>query len=207
MLDAAPLTRAATVAPASFNPEALTVEATICTFADVARRDAQGASLERLDPSGLDVTGLIGAPLLDGHRQVSGRDVIGAVEAFRVEGGALVATIKLSRASDAAPLVARITEGILRGVSVGYRVSRWTDSTDPNTRQRIRTAASWQIIEVSAVPIPADTGANFRSATMPLDNQPAAARNGNPTPRRYSRPCPFGRPWPGRGGYLDRLRC
>lgn len=172
-LDASPLallTRAAIVAPASFDPEAQTVQATISTFADVARRDAQGAYLERLDPAGLDVTGLVGAPLLDGHRQASGRDVIGAVEAFRMDNGELVATIKLSRAADAAPLVARITEGILKGISVGYRVARWIESIDPNTRQRIRTAAAWQITEVSAVPIPADTGAHFRSLPMPLDN-------------------------------------
>lgn len=172
-LDASPLallTRAAIVAPASFDPEALTVEATISTFADVVRRDAQGAYLERLDPAGLDTSGLVGAPLLDGHRQASGRDVIGAVEAFQMKGEALVATIKLSRAADAAPLVARITEGVLKGVSIGYRVTRWADSIDPNTRQRIRTAAAWQITEVSAVPIAADPAAFFRSASMPLDN-------------------------------------
>lgn len=172
-LDASPLTlltRAAIVAPASFDPEALTVQATISTFADVVRRDAQGAYLERLDPAGLDTSGLVGAPLLDGHRQASGRDVIGAIEAFQMQGGALVATIKLSRAADAAPLVARITEGVLKGVSIGYRVTRWADAIDPNTRQRIRTAAAWQITEVSAVPIAADPAAFFRSASMPLDN-------------------------------------
>jgi phage head maturation protease len=117
-------TRAATVAPASFDPEAQTIEATISTFADVARRDAQGAYLERLDPAGLNASGLIGAPLLDGHRQGSGRDVIGTVEAVRMDSGRLVATIRLTRAADAAPLVARITEGTLKGVSVGYTVAR-----------------------------------------------------------------------------------
>ena len=96
---------------------------------------------------------------MDGHRQVSGRDFIGAVEAFAMEGGALVATIKLSRATDAAPLVARITEGTLKGVSIGYRVTRWAETYDPTTRQRVRTAAAWKITECSAVPIAADPAA------------------------------------------------
>ncbi len=169
----ATLTRAAIVAPASFNAEALTIEATLTTFADVPRRDATGPYLERLDPAGLDTSALIGAPLLDGHRQASGRDVIGAIESFQIEGGAIVATIKLSRAADAAPLVARITEGILKGVSIGYKVTRWAESIDPITRQRIRTAALWQISECSAVPIAADKAAYFRTGNpMPLDQTP-----------------------------------
>ena len=174
--DASPdatLTRAAIVAPASFNAEALTIEATLTTFADVPRRDATGPYLERLDPAGLDTSALIGAPLLDGHRQASGRDVIGAIESFQIEGGAIVATIKLSRAADAAPLVARITEGILKGVSIGYKVTRWAESLDPITRQRVRRAALWQISECSAVPIAADKAAYFRTGNpMPLDQTP-----------------------------------
>jgi HK97 family phage prohead protease len=168
-------TRAATVAPASFDPEAQTIEATISTFADVPRRDGQGAHLERLDPAGLNASGLIGAPLLDGHRQGAGRDMIGTVEAVRFDGGKLVATIRLTRAADAAPLVARITEGTLKGVSVGYTVARWVETTDPQTRQRVRTAAVWSINEVSAVPIPADPGAHFRSNHMLDDTQPDPA--------------------------------
>lgn len=165
------LHRSAPLSIGTFNAEARTVDATISTFADVTRRDARGSYTERLDPTGLDTTTLSGVPLLDGHRQGSGRDVIGAIQSYRMEGANLVATFRLSGASDAAPIIERISEGTLRGVSVGYRVTHWQESRD-GQGQRVRTATAWTIHEVSAVPIPADSGAKFRSgSTMPLDNE------------------------------------
>jgi len=161
------ITRRAVFSPNTFNADAMTVEATISTFAPVTRRDASGAYEERLDPAGLDLSRLVGAPVLDGHRQGSARDVIGTVTAYRMEEGALVAAIRLSGAKDAAPIVARISEGTIKGVSVGYKVTAWRTSNDPTTKARVRTAAAWSISEVSAVPIPADPGATFRSENMP----------------------------------------
>lgn len=160
------MTRRAVISAGSFNADSMTVEAVISTFSDVARRDTRGAYVERLDPAGLDMTRIVGAPVLDGHRQGSARDVIGIVENARSEDGKLIAVIRLSAAEDAAPVIARIREGTLRGVSVGYRVSRWSDSIDPTTKSRVRTAAAWSIFEVSAVPVPADPGATFRSDPM-----------------------------------------
>jgi HK97 family phage prohead protease len=165
------LHRAADFQPESFNADGLTVDAVISTFADVTRRDARGAYLERLDPAGLDLSRLVGAPVLDGHRQGSARDVIGTVTGHRMEGGQLVASIRLSGAADAAPVVERIREGTLKGVSVGYRVSKWTESNHSNSKTRVRTAAAWSIFEVSAVPIGADAGATFRSESPMLDDQ------------------------------------
>lgn len=156
------LTRRAVFAPDTFNADAGTVEAVISTFAPVQRK----GFMERLDPAGLDTSRLIGAPVLDGHRQGSARDVIGTITGHRMEDGKLVATIRLSGAADVAPIVERIREGTIKGVSIGYRVSRWAESTDPNSRARVRTAAAWSISEVSAVPIPADSGAQFRGENM-----------------------------------------
>lgn len=163
------LHRAADFQPESFNADGLTVDAVISTFADVTRRDARGAYVERLDPAGLDLSRLVGAPVLDGHRQGSARDVIGTVTGHRIEGGQLVASIRLSGAADAAPVVERIREGTLKGVSVGYKVTRWSEGTDPQTKSRTRTATAWAIFEVSAVPVPADSGATFRGQTPMLD--------------------------------------
>jgi len=156
------LTRRAVFAPDTFNADAGTVEAVISTFAPVQRK----GFMERLDPAGLDTSRLIGAPVLDGHRQGSARDVIGTITGHRMEDGKLVATIRLSGAADAAPIVERIREGTIKGVSIGYRVTRWAESTDPNSRARVRTAAAWSISEVSAVPIPADPGSQFRGESM-----------------------------------------
>ena len=157
--------RAAALAVASFNDEDQTIDAIASTFADVQRRDSRGVFIERLDPTGLDVTSVVGVPLLDGHRQGSARDVLGIVQGHRIEDGALIVTLRLSQASDAAPAVTRIREGLLR-VSIGYSVLRWAESIDPTTKSRVRTAAAWRIVEVSAVPVPADPGATFRSANM-----------------------------------------
>jgi phage head maturation protease len=157
------LTRAAIFTPSTWNAEAQTIEAVISTFADVVRRDAKGAYLEKLDPAGLDLSALDGAPLLDGHRTESARDVIGSITGHRIEAGKLVATIKLSGAADAAPIVARIAEGSVRAVSIGYRVTKWADEVDPVTKGRIRRAVAWSISEASAVPVGADRGAKFRN--------------------------------------------
>jgi HK97 family phage prohead protease len=170
------LHRAAPLTPASFNAEAMTVEAVISTFSDVQRRDSRGEYTERLSATGLDLSNLTGAPVLDGHRQGSARDVIGTVTGHRMEGGKLIATIQLSAAPDVASIVQRIREGTLRGVSVGYRVTKWAESIDPD-KTRIRTAAAWSIQEVSGVPIPADAGAKFRKAdTMELDDDTIQTR-------------------------------
>lgn len=156
------LIRRAVFAPDTFNADAGTVEAVISTFAPVQRK----GFMERLDPAGLDTSRLIGAPVLDGHRQGSARDVIGTITGHRMEDGKLVAMIRLSGAADAVPVVERILEGTIKGVSIGYRVTRWAESTDPNSRARVRTAAAWSISEVSAVPIPADPGSQFRGESM-----------------------------------------
>jgi phage head maturation protease len=160
------MTRRAALLPASFDEAALTVEATISTFSPVQRHDQRGGYTERLDPAGLDTSRLVGAPVLDGHRQGSARDTIGVVTAFRMDGASLVAAIRLLQSDDVKPIVDRIRQGVIRGVSIGCRVSHWKESLDPVTKARTRTAAAWQIFEASAVPVPADPGATFRSHVM-----------------------------------------
>lgn len=129
--------RRAAFTPSSFNETNHTVEATISTFADVTR----AGFIERLNPDGLDATGLVGAPVLNGHRQDSATDVIGHITGHRTEGRSLIATIQLTKAADAAPIIERIREGSVRGVSIGYQVSRWIEfdrsrHQSPNSHSR-----------------------------------------------------------------------
>ena len=167
------LTRRAVFAPDTFNADAGTVEAVISTFAPVQRK----GFMERLDPAGLDTSRLIGAPVLDGHRQGSARDVIGTITGHRMEDGKLVAMIRLSGAADAVPVVERILEGTIKGFSIVYRVRKWTDSNDPVTRARVGTAAAWEINEVSAVPIPADPGSQYRGENMEKEDDLKTVEN------------------------------
>lgn len=167
------MSRAALLTPSTFDAAAQTVEAVASTFADVVRRDARGAYIERLDPAGLDARELEGAPLLNSHRQGDTRDVVGVVAAHRLEGGKLIVTLRLSQAPDAAPTVQRISEGTIRGVSVGYRVNQWSESMENG--QRVKTATRWTISEVSAVAIPADAGATFRKKEDSMTPEELAA--------------------------------
>lgn len=156
-------TRRATFAPESYNSETRTIEAVISTGADVERRDARGAFIERLDTGAIDLASLEGVVVLDGHRQTGSEHVVGTVISARRDGVAIVATIRLSAAEDVRSTVMKVEEGILRGVSVGYAVSRWSETTDPKSKSRIRTATAWTIREVSLVGIPADPQSKIRS--------------------------------------------
>ena len=163
--DLRPMFRRADLTPGTFNEDAMTVEAVLSTYADVQRV----GYIERLDPAGLDDRDLIGAPFLDSHKQSSGAHVIGVIQAVRHEAGQLLGTIRLVQSDDARPIVDRIKGGYLRGVSLGYRVKRWVETTNP-AGQKVRTAAAWSVFEVSAVPVPADPGAKFRGLNMAEDN-------------------------------------
>lgn len=160
------LIRRANIRPSTWNEEARTIEAVISTGAPVTRRDARGPFVERLDLDAIDPAMLAGIPVLDGHRQTGSEHTVGVVESARRDGSSLLATIRLSAAADVANVAAKVAEGVLRGISVGYQVAKFEDSEDPKTRQRIRTATDWRIFEVSLVAIPADPSAIIRSFSM-----------------------------------------
>lgn len=151
-------TRAATIAPATLNRDDGTVDVVLSTGAPVKR----AGYVERLaiDPAAVTIAPRL--PVLDSHRQGSISDVKGRVENVRFEAGQIVATLRIS---DPAALAA-IERGDVTGVSIGYRVTRWQDSTDA-TGQRARTATAWELVEASLVAIPADPQALIRSAALP----------------------------------------
>lgn len=150
----------ATMAPASFDPEARTVEAVIATTTPVTRRDARGTFAEVLDFTTLDLTNAANLRVLDSHRTASIRDTMGTVEAVRVEGDKLIAKLKLSAADDVTPVLQRIADGTIRGVSIGYRVTRWTENQSGGTRTR--RPAEWALTEVTLTSNPADPAATLR---------------------------------------------
>lgn len=153
-------TRAATIAPATLNRDDGTVDVVLSTGAPVKR----AGYVERLaiDPAAVTIAPRL--PVLDSHRQASIQDVKGRVENVRFEVGQIVATLRIS---DPAALAA-IERGDVTGVSIGYRVTKWQDSSDA-TGQRVRTATAWELVEASLVAIPADPQALIRSATLPQD--------------------------------------
>jgi phage head maturation protease len=165
------LRRSATPRPASFDEAALTVEAVVATAEPVARRDARGPFLEVLDMGTLDLTRAKGAAVLDNHRTGSARDAVGIVEDVRIEDGVALARLRFSRADDVAPIIARVQDGTLLGVSVGYRVAGWREGTDAQ-RRRTKSPSAWAITEVSLTPNPADPNARIRSQQEGHDMEP-----------------------------------
>lgn len=165
--------RAAALAPTTFDEKANTVEVVLSTGAAVQR----AGYIERLPIENADLRGIAGAPVLDAHAQHSTRAVIGVIEKAWRKDGELRALLKLSSRSDVAGIVQDIKDGIIRNVSIGYRVSKWADSTN-SKGERVRTALAWKILESSFVPVGADAGAVVRSDPMKTKKKGAA----NPAP-------------------------
>lgn len=186
------LTRLAPVRPSSVDAEARTFEAVISTGAAVQR----GGFVEILDLDAVDPATLAGLPVLDSHRQTSGRDVLGRIVSARREGDSLIAAFRLSEAADVAPIIARLGDGTLTDFSIGYRVADWREGRDAAGR-RTRTAIRWEITEVSIVPRGADPRAK-RRGDMPeeqIDEMTRAERERVDGIRSIGRAAGLGDDW------------
>ena len=169
------IARRASFAPRSVDPDARTVEVVWSTGAPVKRRDLDGDYVERLslDPEAVDLSRLIGASVLDAHRQTAVRDVLGTVRDAAVTGKQGIATIQFSARPEVEPVWQDVTAGILRHVSVGYSVEAWDESTEDG--RRVRTAVRWTPHEISLVPSPADPGATVRMEDTIMEQQTTAS--------------------------------
>jgi hypothetical protein len=155
----------------SVNEQARTVDVTFSTGASVDRMDywtgkryremlsmnPKHVRLDRLNTAG---------PFLNAHSAYSVDDVLGAVVpgSARIEKGVGVATIRFSRREDVEPIFQDVIDGILRSVSVGYRVHKFEEDASKDNKIPVRTAVDWEPYEISAVPMPADAGAGMRDA-------------------------------------------
>ena len=167
----------------SYNAETRTFAATFSAGAPRQLRDASGPFLEVVDLSGFDPAALVIKTVFLDHRH-STDAAVGVVTAARREGAALVGEVQLSAAESVADVRTKVAEGVIGAVSIGYRVTKWTEGRDASGR-RTKTAAAGELVELSLVGIPADPAAVIRSeGAMPTETevteqqQPAA----DPTP-------------------------
>jgi len=169
------LTRTAAFEPSTYNPEQRTVQVVFSTGADVERSDFEGPYIERLsmDPSAVDLSQLIGGPVLDNHDRFSSvRAVLGVVTEASVDGKRGEATVRFSERPEVQGIARDVQQGIIRSVSVGYTVLNWqTEKRADGTR--IKTATKWTPKEISFTPLAADAGARVRGQNMneELQNQ------------------------------------
>lgn len=165
-----PLMLRASVKPSSIDDEARTVELTWTTGAAVLRRSwFDGDYYEELSlEAGHVRMGRLenGAPLLDSHIGWSLDGVLGVVESARIEGNEGIATVRFARGEDdehAEAVWRKVRDGILRHVSVGYRVYRY-EITEEEGKLPVHRATDWEPYELSIVPMGADDAATVRAA-------------------------------------------
>lgn len=135
--------------------------------------------IEELDLAGADLSRLnAGAPVLDTHGAWDLRSVIGVVERAWVADGEGRATIRLSNRPEVDGIRRDIADGILRNVSVGYRVDAVERIRHLDEPDLIRVTA-FTPMEISIVPIPADAGAQVRRSGD-LPEHPVSIHEDNP---------------------------
>ena len=172
------MARAAQIRAASFDEADNTIEVVWTTGASVRRYDYRGGEyydeVLAVSPDAIRLERLnLGAPLLDTHSSYELRNVLGSVVpgTARVEGGKGLARIALSRAPDDASVISKIRDGIIRNISVGYHIHRVEKKMGAEGDVGTWRVVDWEPHELSAVPIPADPGAQIRSADNPNDGK------------------------------------
>jgi len=163
---------------ASVNPEKRTVELIFSTGAPVERMDWWSGKryIETLsmNPDHVRLDRLnSGAPLLDAHSAWSVNDQLGVVEpnTARIEKKQALATVRFSTRDAVEPIWQDVKGGIIRSVSVGYRIHKFEETTGKEGAIPTRLATLWEPYEVSLVPMPADVGARVRQGDR-LDTNP-----------------------------------
>jgi HK97 family phage prohead protease len=163
--------RAAQVRAASYDETDNSVEVIWTTGATVPRRNwmtgkrynetlelRQGAvRLDRLNA---------GAAFLDTHDDWSLRSVIGNVVpgSAKIEGGKGIARIRLSNAPGDVDTVTKIRDGNIANISVGYIIHKVEKTENGDGEPEDWRVVDWEPMEISAVPVPADAGAQVRSS-------------------------------------------
>jgi hypothetical protein len=121
------------------------------------------------------------APLLDNHSSYGGvRSILGVIESAKIDGKRGTATVRFSDREDVAGVVRDVQNGILKNVSVGYRVHKMVKVEDGDGQVPVMRAIDWEPFEVSLVLIPADAGATVRSGETAASNPCLILTRGEP---------------------------
>lgn len=165
-----PLDVRAVTVPTSAVDDARTIEVTFSTGAAVERFDWYSGKryLEKLslDPKHIRLARLNdGAPLLDSHSGWSVKSILGAAVpgTAKVDGRSGTATVQFSGRDEVTPIWKDVRAGLIRNVSIGYRVYKFEEEQGKSNALPVRTAIDWEPFEISMVPMPADAGAKTRS--------------------------------------------
>jgi hypothetical protein len=174
------LTRAvAAFQPSTIDDENRTIEVTWTTGATVRRSGFFSGSFDEellMGDDNVDLSRLnSGAPVLNSHNAFDLSKVLGVVE----DGSARLlgpkgqrkgrATVRFSDRAEVEPIWRDVKGGIIRNLSAGYSVEEWQRINPPPTARGedaipLMRAVRWTPLEISLVAVPADAGAQTRSA-------------------------------------------
>lgn len=150
------------VAPDSYDAKTRSVDAVLSSGAAVRRwyfTEELEISAEAVDLARAE-KGLV--CLLDSHNQYAADAVLGNVSNVRIENGELVGTLTFADTDEGRKIEARVARKELRGISIGYRVSKWEIQSVDEDHETWR-ATRWELLEVSLVSVPADANAGVRA--------------------------------------------
>lgn len=192
-----PMQRAAAFVPSTLNAESRTVELTWTTGARGLRSSLFGGDwFEELDMSSgavrLDRLNS-GASLLNNHQGRELSNVLGVVERAWIDGKEGRALVRFSEREDVEPIWRDVQAGIIRNVSVGYQVHRWSDPIrSADGEPPIYRALDWEPMELSLVAVPFDAGAQVRNqpTVEPPQMKDHVSAGGDPAANEQERQAP-----------------
>lgn len=193
--DVGPLAFRAAITPASLDADKRTVQLTWTTGARVMRGfyDPYWEELS-LDPRHVRMDRLRSgtAPLLNNHSSYSLDDVIGVVESAQLDPGSASgsAVVRFDRGAAGEEVFRKVADGIIRNVSVGYRVLKMVKVEGGDDQTPVYRAVDWEPYEISPVPMGADAGAVMRSANPTTNPCEFTEERAMPEPEITDKPTP-----------------
>jgi hypothetical protein len=106
-----------------------------------------------------------GGPFLKDHVN-SIENQIGVVVDVWIEGKNAMARIRLSENPDHASVIADIRAGVIKNISVGYRVFKYLEVAVGEDEIPVYRAVDWEPMEISAVAVPFDSDSQTRSGEL-----------------------------------------
>jgi HK97 family phage prohead protease len=182
--------------PATLNEEARTIDVVATTERPVTMYEWWGEPFREilsLEDGHLDTTRLdSGVPFLNNHNRYDGVfGVYGVVDAWRIEDGQLIATVRFDDDEKSDSVYRKIKNGIVKGISIGYNVYEYEEVRTGESQTPTFRAISWEVTEVSAAPIQADTSSVVRSEAEDkheIKVRQAATTSGAPKQSKQTKP-------------------
>ena len=124
-----------------------------------------------------------GAALLNSHQSADLSNILGVVERAWIENGEGRARVRFSERAEVEPVFRDVASGIIRNVSVGYQVHRWSDPIrSADGQPPTYRALDWEPMELSLVGVPFDAKAQTRSFTASPPMTDDIQAGGDPAP-------------------------